>query len=248
MDNKANEYYTIDLIHIVKVLWKKAWAIILAGLIAASIGLGLAAFIIPPTYASSILLYVNNTTAHSNTSTSISTSDIAASQSLVKTYGEILNNRTTLEKVIELAEVDYTYEDLSEMIAAAPSNNTEVMKVTVKSENPYVSARIANCIAEVLPDRISEIITGASMKVVETAIPELEKVGPSVLKYTVIALILGVLIAVISIVVAAMLDDTVHNEEYVLRTYEYPILAKVPNLLSSGGKQYSYYGKHHKKV
>ena len=40
---------------------------------------------------------------------------------------------------------------------------------------------------------------------------------------------------------ADVVDDAVHDEEYVLRTYDYPILGKVPDLLNTGNKSYGYY-------
>lgn len=248
MENKTNEYYTIDLAHVVKTLVQKAWLIALAGLLAAAMGFSLSAFVITPTYSSSIMLYVNNSSfSLGNTSFSISSSEITAAQDLVKTYGEILNNRTTLERVIDKTGVSYTYRELSEMIVSEPSNDTEIMKVTVTTTDPYEAARIANCIAEVLPVRVSEIIDGASMEVVDSAIPELEKVAPSITLFTAVGLVLGVLIAVISLVIVAMRDDTIHDEDYVLQNYDYPILAKVPNLLNAGGKHYGYYYQDHSR-
>ena len=247
MDKKEEnlkDYYTIDLLHILKALWQKAWLIGISGLLAAVIGFCIAAFLIVPKYSSAIMLYVNNSSfSLGNTSFSISSSEITAAQSLVKTYGEILNNRTTLERVIEKAEVDYTYSELSKMIMAAPSNDTEIMKVTVTTEDPNEAAKIANCIAEVLPVRISEIIDGASMEVVDSAVPNNQKISPSITKYTAVGLVLGLLVAIIGVVIAAMLDNTIHDEEYVLKTYNYPILAKVPNLLDSGSKRYGYYSQ-----
>ena len=249
MDKKAKEYYTIDLLHIAKTLWHRAWMIVLAGFIAAGIGFGYSSFVIQPTYSSSILLYVNNSSfSLGNTSFSISASEINAAQSLVKTYTEILDNRTTLERVIDKAGVSYTYQELSKMISAEPSNDTEIMKVTVVSTDPYEAAKIANCIAEILPVRISEIIDGASMEVVDSAIPHTSKIAPSRTGYTIIGLVLGVLVSVIALVISAMMDDTVHDEEYILQSYEYPILAKIPDLMNTGGKRYSYYQSKTKYV
>ncbi len=253
MENKeksTKDYYTIDFLHIVKSLWHRVWIIVLAGILAAAVGFSIAAFVIKPEYSSSIMLYVNNSSfSLGNTSFSISSSEITAAQSLVKTYGEILNNRTTLERVIEKAEVDYTYRELSEMLVASPSNDTEIMRVTVTANDPYEASKIANCIAEVLPVRISEIIDGASMEVVDAAVPVLEKVSPSITKYTAIGLIIGALFAALALAIAAMLDETIHNEDYVLQTYDYPILAKIPDLLDSGSGQYGYYsGKSGKKT
>ena len=241
-EKNSGEFYTIDLIHIIKFLWRRAWLIALSGVIVAAIGFSISAFVIAPTYSSSIKLYVNNSSfALGNTSFSISSSEITAAQSLVKTYGEILNSRSTLERVIEKTGINYTWQELSKMIESASSNNTEIMKVTVTTEDPYEAAKIANCIAEILPIRITEIIDGASMEVVDSAIPEFEKVAPSVTKYTAVGLVLGVLISVVALAIVAMMDDRIHDEEYILRTYDYPILAKIPDLVSAGTKQYGYY-------
>ena len=56
-------------------------------------------------------------------------------------------------------------------------------------------------------------------------------------------MMLGVLLTVVILVVVALLDDTIHDEDYVIKTYDYPILAKVPDLLDSGTKRYGYYYK-----
>lgn len=245
-ENLKQEYYTIDLLHIAKYLWQRVWILILAGLVAAGIGFSYAGFAIAPTYSSSIMLYVNNSSfSLGNTNFSITASEITAAQSLVNTYAEILNNRTTLERVIEKADVDYTYEQLYRMIEAAPSNETEIMRVTVTAEDPYEAAKIANCIAEVLPVRIAEIIEGASMEVVDSAVPKLTKVAPSITRYTAVGLVLGVVGAALVLVIAALRDDTIHDEDYVLRTYDYPILAKIPDLVDGGrGGRYGRYSRY----
>ncbi len=240
----SREYYAVDVLHIVKTLWRRVWVIALSGLAAAAVGFSIAAFAIAPTYSSFIKLYVNNSSfSLGNTSFSISSSELTAAQSLVKTYGEILGSRSTLERVIDKANVDYTWRELSEKIVYAPSNDTEIMLVTVTCEDPYEASKIANTIAEVLPIRISEIIDGASMEVVDSAVPELEKVAPSITRFTAAGLILGVLLAVIALTVSALMDGTVHDEEYVLRMYDYPILGKVPDLLDTGSKAYGYYSR-----
>ena len=232
--------------HILKALWQRVWLIALSGFLAAVIGFAISAFVITPTYSSSIMLYVNNSSfSLGNTNFSITSSEIVAAQNLVRTYSEILNNRTTLERVIDKTGVPYTYEELSKMIVAAPSNDTEIMKVTVTTTDPYEAAQIANCIAEVLPIRVSEIIDGASMEVVDSAKPNLSKVAPSITKYTAVGMILGVLFMVAVLSILAILDDTIHDEDYILQNYDIPVLAKVPNLMHSGGKKYGNYNYYY---
>ncbi len=244
----SQEYYSIDLIQILRTLWRRAWLILLAALIAGAAGFAYSTFLIKPTYSSSIKLYVNNSSISlGNTTFSISSSQLVAAQGLVKTYSEILNSRSTLERIIEKADVDYSYKSLAGKIECTPANDTEIMKVTVTTTNPYESAKIANTIAEILPIRISEIIDGASMEVVDSAIPELEKVAPSITKYTAVGLILGILVSVGALVIVALRDDTFHDEDYILNNYEYPILGKVPDLSNPGNKKrYGYYYSHYR--
>jgi len=238
------EAYTIDLLHILKVLWKKAWLLAICGVIAGVIGFCVSAFGIAPTYSSTIKLYANNNSLSlGNTSFSLTTGDISASRSLVATYGEILNNRTTLERVLERAESSYSYKKLSGMINFGSSNNTEIMFVTVTAGDPYEASLLANCISEVLPERIAEIIKGATMVVVDSAIPVLEKVSPSISKYTILGFMLGLMLCAAVIVVLSILDDTIHDEEHIINTYEYPILARIPDLLSKSSQKYGYYYK-----
>lgn len=244
-NDKNKEYYTIDMLHILSTLWKKLWVIIVSVVLGAVIGFLYSAFAIAPTYSSSIMLYVNNSSISvGSASFSISSSEISAAQSLVKTYIELLKNRTTLEMVIEKSGVDYSYGQLNGMISAEAVNNTEILRVTVTGGDPYEAEKIANCIAEVLPKRISEIIEGSSMVVVDSAVADLNKVAPSITNYTALGGVLAGLVSVAVLIIMAIADDTIHDEEYILHNYKYPILAKIPDLYVAPSKGYSYYKKN----
>lgn len=241
------KYYTVDLLHIIKSIWQRIWMVIIAAFLAALIGFGFSALVIKPSYSSTVKLYVNNSSISiGNASFSISSSEITAAQSLVKTYGEILNNRSTLERVIDHAGVDYEWDVLSTKIKSGTSNGTEIMFVTVTTNDPEEAALIANSIAEVLPEVIAGIIDGASMEVVDTAAPNYKKVGPSITKYTAVGFILGAILSMVAIAINAMMDDRIHDEDYIIETYDYPILAKIPNLVNPDGKgRYGRYSKYY---
>ena len=91
------------------------------------------------------------------------------------------------------------------------------------------------------------------MEVIDSAVPNLQKIGPSITKYTAIGFILGTIASIAAIAVMAMMDDRIHDEDYIIETYDYPILAKIPNLVSADGKgrygkysMYYYYSRSHK--
>ncbi len=245
MENKNEEFYSIDVSRIFKTLWHKAWIIVLTGVLAAAIGFSLAAFVVAPKYSSSVRLYVNNSRdSAAGSSSNISSSDLTASQSLVRTYSVILNSRTTLEDIIAEADVSYTTRELSKMIQAEPVDNTEVMQVTVECGDAEEAAKIAKAVCEILPEKIAEIIDGAHMEIVDRAKVNEEKVAPSVAIYTAVALVIGFFISIAVITVRTLLDDRIHDEDYVLQNYDCPVLAKIPDLVNAkGSKKYGYYYK-----
>ncbi len=240
-NNKNTQIYTIDLMHIVRTLWHRAWLIALAAIIAGVGAFCYATFKIAPTYSASVYLYVNNGGINlGDVSMSITTSDLAASRNLVSTYSVILESRTTMERVIEKCGVPYSPGGLAARVQATRVNETEVMRIIVTTNDPYEAADIANCIAEVLPSRIAEIIDGTSVEVVDYAVPNINKVAPDITRYTTMGLIAGAAVVAVLLAILAILDNTIHSEEYVINAYNYPILAKIPDLTSSGSGRYGY--------
>lgn len=242
---KNNEQYYLDVAHIIKILKKRLWAIILIGIIIAAMVCCYFSFFVTPTYSSSIMLYVNNSSI-SIGNTTISASELVAAQTLVDTYIVILNNRTTMEMVAEKAGIDKTPRELMSMIHSEPVEETEVFRVVVNSTDPYEAALIASCIAEVLPVRVASVMDGSSMRIVDDAVVNTNKVAPSVTKNTVVAFILGCIIATFFFIILAAVDNTIRSDEMISDRYDAPILAKIPNLISEkSGKGYSYYKAYH---
>lgn len=239
---EKTDYYVIDIMHIIRFVWYRIWIVGIVSVLAACIGFLVSAFAIAPTYSSSVMFYVNNSSISLNdVGFSISSSDISAAQSLVKTYNVLLKNRTTLQRVIDETKVSYDWEELYSMIEASSVNETEVMLVTVTSEDPYEAQKIANGIAKVLPRRVTEIVEGTSMEVVDSAVANKQKVAPSITAYTAVGFLLGDIVTIIWLVIRALMDNTIHDEDYILQNYDYPILAKIPDLVDGVNKRYGYY-------
>ncbi len=238
---------TIDLLRLFRALWQKVWLIVLAGLIVAAAAFSWSTFVVEPEYSATAMLYVNNSTVSvGSTSFSISASDISASQALVKTYIVILKNRTTLNQVLEKTGLKYTYGQLSSMITAASVNGTQVFHVTVTCESAENAAILANAIAEVLPVRVAEIIDGSSMRLVDEAVVSPKKVSPNITQNTAFGFIVGAAIAAAVIIVLELLDDVIHGDDYLLQNFDFPVLAKIPDLYEkSSSKKYGYYSSYY---
>ena len=248
MNNTERE---IDPVQLARALWSKALAIILVSAIFASCVLGFTAIFVTPLYKSEALMYVNsNDISVGSTKLSISAAELSAAQSLVETYIVILNTRTTLNEVIEQTGVPYDYEDLREMISASSVNGTEIFSITVTSPDPKEAETLANAIAQVLPEKIASIVEGSSARIVDYAVEPAKKDSPSITKNTVIGFALGFILSCSVVVVLELMDDQIHDSDYLVQTYEIPVLAVIPDLLSnhSSNEYYRSAEKRAKKV
>lgn len=236
---KSNQYYEIDLMQLLHAFWHRLWAIILAAVIGGGALFSYAAFFITPLYEAEALIYVNNSSfSLGSTSFSISSSELTAAKTLVDTYIVILKTRSTLSEVIREAGLNYSYQELSEMIGSEPVNNTEIFSIKVTSSNPQEAELIANTIAEVLPDKIADIVDGSSVRVVDYAVTPAEKASPSITLFTAIGVLVGIVLACLIIIIREMMDTQIHSEDYLIQTYKLPVLAVILNLFDSSDSGY----------
>lgn len=242
MEAKKDDYIEIDLLRLAGALWRRAWAIILAMLLCGLMAFSYTYFLITPLYKASALMYVNNSSITVG-STSVSLSDLSASKTLVNTYIVILRTRLTLNEVIKQAELSYSYEKLKSMISASPVDNTEIFEITVTSADPAEAEKIANTIADVLPEKISEVVDGSSVRTVDFAVKPGRKSSPNITKNTALGLVAGFILSCGVIILLELLDEQIRSEEYLTQTYDLPVLAAVPDLFKqSGGSKYGYGG------
>lgn len=236
------EEMEIDLLALAKALWRRAWAIILAMVIMGGVFFGYTYMCIDPTYESSALIYVNNSTV-SVGSVSISATELSAAKTLVQTYIVILKSRTVLEDVIAETGVDYTYEELYDMIEAKDVNSTEIFEVKVTSTDPEEAETIANTIAIMLPEKIAAIVDGSSVRIVDYAIVPSHRAAPSYTKNTAIGIVLGFVLSCAVIICMELFDETVRSEDYLTQNYpDIPLLAVVPDMDSSKNRNGYGYG------
>ena len=246
----SNEEFEIDLGRVLRVVWSKIWLVILVSVLCAIMMFTVTHFLITPQYESTAMFYVNNSSLSvGDTSFSISSGDLSTSRNLVDSYIVILNTRETFNEVIDYTDSTRTYSELKDMISASAVNETEIFKVTVTSPDPMEAERLANAIAQVLPDRIDTIIDGTSAKIVDSAIAASKPSSPSYTKNTLIGFLLGFMMTVGMIVVREIFDIMVRSDEDIAEVCEYPVLATVPDLTAGGKGGYEYsYGRDAEKT
>ena len=238
-ENRAerNEELQIDMQRLWAAVLQKKFLILLTAVVMAVVVFLVTLFFITPQYESSAMFYVNNYAKMSESTASITSSDISASKNLVDSYIVILNTRATLTEIIDYAKVDRTCEELEDMLDAASVNSTEIFRVVVKSPDPKEAATIADAVAHVLPNRISSILEGTSANVVDEAVIATKPSSPSYIINTLVGFAAGLILCVAFVIIQSLSDVTVHSQEDVEQNCNLTVLAAVPDMAapSKGG-------------
>ena len=247
--NQVTEF-EIDVLSLIRAIWKNMLLIILVALLFGSAVFGYTAFLVEPEYQATASMYVNNSSfSLGATSFSISSSDLSASNSLVSVYLYILKSRTTLEEVIQAADLSYTPDELKKMISTRSVDKTGAFEVTITSTNPAEVELIANSVAQILPDRIAEIVDGTTVRIVDYAIIPSRRSGPSILKNTVLGILVGGMLCAVAVAVKHLLNDTsgmmIQSVDDLRALYpEIMVLATIPDMRLSEKKN-GYYSTYY---
>ena len=246
--NKENGLL-IDYLRLVKALWKKKILIAVVSVLCAIVTVVGAALFITPEYQADILVYVNNhTVSIGSTTFTFDSGELSAARALLDTYIVALKSRTSLDAIIEKADLPYTRSQLSNMISAGSVNKTEWFTVTVTADNPEEARIIANTAAEVLPEVLSSTIEGSSVKVLDYAIKPQGKVDPGYKKYAVLGFVAGFALTLLYVIIKEVLNDKIHGEETLSEMSDtVPVLATIPHKGVKGSYSKYEYGYGHKK-
>ncbi len=231
---------TIDLAHIIRVLWDHIIVILLTGALFAAALFFYARVFVTPRYEANALFYVNNSSISLSSAVSISSGELNAASELVDTYVAILQSRANMEQVIAESGVDYSYEQLRRMVSATAVNSTGLFRITVNSANPEEARTLANTIAVILPEKISDIVANSSVVVVDYAVTPRSRVSPNYIRYAEIGFLLGVLLSGAIVFLIDFLDTVIHDQDYLIKHYQAPVLATIPDLTAKPTRKYGY--------
>ena len=213
----------IDLLELFQVLLQKAWAIILCMVIGAGLAFGGTKMLLTPKYSASSQIYILT-----KTTSVTSLADIQMGAQLTVDFEVLAKSRPVVEEVIDELNLDYTYEELVEMITTLNPSDTRILKMTVENEDPNLAKEIANAMAEVTAERVAYIMTTDKPKIVEEAVTPEKPSSPSTVKNTALGGILGAVLAMGIIVIIYLMNDTIQTEEDVRKYLDLNTLAALP--------------------
>ncbi len=203
------------------------WFIIaITGLVFVVAGASYTLFFKTPMYNSYTTMVL--TTNNEKTNQQITSSDITLNKNLVSNYRVIMKSHSILNQVINNLELSTTAEQLKKQVNVTTEDDTEIIRISVNSENADSAKDIANEIARVFSNDVAKYYSIKNVAIVDYAEKANSPYNISLLKTTVLALLVGIVLASAAIFIMFYFDTTIKSTEEIESKIGLPTLGIVP--------------------
>ena len=244
----------LDLKEILKMFFDKKFLIIAVTLVCSVLGGVYSYYLNTPKYKASTTLVLTKTDSDIDGITtkteSITQSDITINQKLVATYSKIIKSRSVLSAVVanleglnisnntdqrrkeriekELLEREdelrQKEETIKKSITVTSVEDSSVIEVSVVNENAEYATQVANEIAKVFSEKVTEMYKINNVYTLDVAEVPSSPYNINHKKYIAIAAVAGLVLACGYIFIVNMFDNTTKNKEEIEKEVGAPVL------------------------
>ncbi|MFG6357894.1 MAG: protein-tyrosine kinase [Acetatifactor sp.] len=226
MERRYEEEIEIDLMEICMVLLRYLWVILAAAVIVGGAAFTFSRFVVTPTYESTTRILVLN--RQEAAGGSLTYSDLQLGTSLTKDYPELIQSRYVVEKVIEMFELDTSYEAFLKKIQVSTKSDSRIIDITLTDPDPALAKEIADALRDIAAQRIVEVTDIQAVNMVDEANLPQDPANPNVVKWTMIGFLLGGFLAAAVVLVRFLLDDTIKSSEDIEKYLHLSTLGLIP--------------------
>ncbi|MFC5602532.1 YveK family protein [Sporosarcina koreensis] len=225
---------TVSLHDLFSVLRKRFIFIISTALFVVAITGVISYLFLTPIYKASTQILINQKQTEQF---QVSSQDIQTNIQLINTYIVIIKSPAILTKVIEILDLDTTPDLLEKKIKVETTQDSQVIKISVKDPEHYKSVDIANTIVEVLQEEIQMLMNVNNVYILSPAV-YLENPLPAtpnpVLNMS-IAAVCGLMIGVGLAFLINYLDMTIKTEQDIEELLGFPVIGIVSPISEGDG-------------
>ena len=225
---KEQDKIEIDVVQVLKVLWKRKLMIALVAIATGVLAFGFSSFIVKPQFTSTTRIYVVN--RNQGDKPGLSNQDLQAGSYLVKDYREIILSQDVLEKVVTEQNLKFDAKALAKKIQVTVPVDTRIVSISVKDGNPEEASRIANGLREVAAQKIISVTKVSDVTTLEEARPALSPSSPNIRRNTILGVGVGAGIVILLAISIEVLDDRVKRPEDIEEVMHISLLGVIPNL------------------
>lgn len=216
---------TLDLTKIMNALKKQWKLLVIIPLLFVAISLAISFFLMTPKYEASTQVLINQKKTNKDYMAQQVQSDIQ----LVNTYKEIIKSPRIREAVAKKSK-KYSSNEINSMLNITNEADSQIININVTSKSKNSSERIANLVAKTVEKQMPKIMDIDNVSILSTADDTAKKVSPKPVSNTIIALILGFLVALAIVLIRVLLDQHIRTEADVEEELELPVLGSIQKI------------------
>ena len=223
----------LDLKQLFKIFWNKRLHIIAIILVSLVVGtIYTFAFVKPKyqAYTTLVLAQSDVMVPESDNQQGITQTELTLNQKLVPTYSELVKTKNVLREVIRELRLNIDEDELRKNVTVKLVEDTELIKITVTNKDAEDAKNIANKIAEIFSDRVSEIYKINNITIVDEAEEATEPCNINHIRDLAIFMAVGLVVAIIYVLLTNLLDTTVRSAEDIEKELEISVLASIPTI------------------
>ncbi|HEM6145509.1 YveK family protein [Streptococcus suis] len=224
MNNQEMNTIEIDILLLLKTIWRKKIFILLLGLLGAGLAFAYSSFLVTPQYDSTTRIYVVG--QHAEAGAGLTNQDLQAGSYLVKDYQEIILSQDVLTQVATELNLNG---NLKEKVSVSIPVDTRIVSISVRDSNPNEAARIANSLRTFASQKIIEVTKVSDVTTLEEAVPAEEPSTPNTKRNILLGLLAGSILATGLMLVMEILDDRVKRPQDIEEVMGLTLLGVVPD-------------------
>ncbi|MBT9534324.1 Wzz/FepE/Etk N-terminal domain-containing protein [Streptococcus suis] len=224
MNNQEVNAIEIDVLFLLKTIWRKKFLILLTAVLTAGLAFVYSSFLVTPQYDSTTRIYVVSQNVEA--SAGLTNQELQAGTYLAKDYREIILSQDVLTQVATELNLK---ESLKEKISVSIPVDTRIVSISVRDADPNEAARIANSLRTFAVQKVVEVTKVSDVTTLEEAVPAEEPTTPNTKRNILLGLLAGGILATGLVLVMEVLDDRVKRPQDIEEVMGLTLLGIVPD-------------------
>ncbi|RRR40852.1 capsular biosynthesis protein CpsC [Streptococcus suis] len=224
MNNQEVNAIEIDVLFLLKTIWRKKFLILLTAVLTAGLAFVYSSFLVTPQYESTTRIYVVSQNVEAGAG--LTNQELQAGTYLVKDYREIILSQDVLTQVATELNLK---ESLKEKISVSIPVDTRIVSISVRDADPNEAARIANSLRTFAAQKVAEVTKGSDVTTLEEAVSAEAPTTPNTKRNILLGLLAGGILATGLVLVMEVLDDRVKRPQDIEEVMGLILLGIVPD-------------------
>ncbi|MDY7333166.1 Wzz/FepE/Etk N-terminal domain-containing protein [Streptococcus suis] len=224
MNNQESNTIEIDVLSLLKTIWRKKIFILVTAVLGAGLAFVYSSFLVTPQYDSTTRIYVVSQNVEAGAG--LTNQELQAGNYLVKDYKEIILSQDVLTQVATELNLN---ENLKEKVSVSIPVDTRIVSISVRDADPNEAARIANSLRTFAAQKIVEVTKVSDVTTLEEAVPAEEPTTPNTKRNIILGLLAGGILATGLVLVMEVLDDRVKRPQDIEEVMGLTLLGVVPD-------------------